>query len=647
MLPRTLRSVLKQTERDFEVIIVDDGSTDETVQMVEAMNLPDNFRFFARPHAGRSAARNYALSQARAERIAFLDSDDEYLPDTLEIQHRILDQFPDYGLVNGGGYYVDRHGKYFSWLAPAPPSGSIYDEIACYVPHTMFMPTVMVRREILERAGEFDVSLDRFEDIDMWRRISKITKIYSVQRPLCRICAHEEHLAIDGTLLFKQVNAYGQKVLREDREDYPQCAAMVANLYTYYGWAVWLHESFTQAIPFYQKAAGASGSESLPRALTLMAKVWAKPKVEKVGKLSDKINDLARRCKRYPFYQPLKKTYIMLRKIRTKLAAIRNRFRGLPIRSLPARIKYMATTGEGTDACYAAGALPMQVHFYSPVPDLKDLEERSVWDRVSTLPGVEFRRGYQKTLLAKLGQWGPECDWPVKGDPVKPEFFTNNGSFCFGCAAVAHSMIRMIRPRRIIEIGSGNSTLVLRKALEDNRNEFGDENSYIAVDPYPRHEIAELLIPGKELLTSRVELLEPSFFDQLDANDILFIDSGHTVRTGSDVNFLFLEVLPRLRPGVVVHVHDISLPYEYPKVYFTNPSFRVFWTESYLLQAFLTYNDRFDVLLSNQYLMTDEREAFGKTFEHYDPENKHPACSGGFWMRRKPEPDGTDVLDIA
>jgi hypothetical protein len=83
--------------------------------------------------------------------------------------------------------------------------------------------------------------------------------------------------------------------------------------------------------------------------------------------------------------------------------------------------------------------------------------------------------------------------------------------------------------------------------------------------------------------------MDLAFLEELKENDILFIDSGHTVRTRSDVNFLILEVLPRLAPGAIVHFHDIPLPFEYQKVYFTNPTFRVFWTEAYLLQSFLAF----------------------------------------------------------
>lgn len=122
-------------------------------------------------------------------------------------------------------------------------------------------------------------------------------------------------------------------------------------------------------------------------------------------------------------------------------------------------------------------------------------------------------------------------------------------------------------------------------------------------------------------------------FETLGQNDILFIDSGHTVRTGSDVNFLYLDVLPRLAQGVIVHIHDIGLPSEYPKVYFTNPTFRVFWTEAYLLQAFLSLNPHYEIMLAMNYLTADHWDEFCKAFEHFNPD-VHKATSGSFWIRR-------------
>jgi hypothetical protein len=294
----------------------------------------------------------------------------------------------------------------------------------------------------------------------------------------------------------------------------------------------------------------------------------------------------------------------------------------------------MAESGYGTDACLRHGCLPMRVHFYSPVPDIRDLGERKVWENRSLLPGVDFQGAKQLHFLKELGrQYGRECKWPLKptGDPA--DFHTVNGCFSYGCAASLHTMIRYLKPRQLIEIGSGFSSRVISGAVKCNSDE-GNPCQYVIVDPYPGEVITGGRFSQARLIQERVELLEAETFEALGENDILFIDSGHTVRTGSDVNFLFLEVLPRLRPGVVIHIHDICLPYEYPEVYFTNPGFRVFWTEAYLLQAFLAFNSEFEVLLAMNFIQTDHMDEFCEAFPLFNLKENW-ANSGSFWIRRK------------
>ncbi|MGB5616232.1 MAG: class I SAM-dependent methyltransferase [Desulfobacterales bacterium] len=304
--------------------------------------------------------------------------------------------------------------------------------------------------------------------------------------------------------------------------------------------------------------------------------------------------------------------------------------------NIPQKVREMAETGKGTDACLELGCLPLLVNFYSPVPDINDLEKRNIWSRRSELSGIDFRQAEQLTLLTDLGRlFGNECKWPRKPTKDTTQFYIDNGSFSFGCAAGLHSMIRNYQPEHIFEIGSGFSSLVISNALTINaKSDNVAPCDYTIVDPYPGETVSKGLPALEKLENKRIELIEPEFFDQLVKNDILFVDSGHTVRTGRDVNYLILDVLPRLAPGVIIHFHDIPLPYEYQKVYFTNPAFRMFWTEAYLLQAFLTYNSEFEILLAMGYLMNEHMNVFCAAFPHF--ELKHNwANSGSFWIRRK------------
>lgn len=292
----------------------------------------------------------------------------------------------------------------------------------------------------------------------------------------------------------------------------------------------------------------------------------------------------------------------------------------------------MAATGKGTDRALKAGYLPVPVHFYSAIPDLADLKERDVWNKKGDLSGVDFDEQGQLALLAQLGQqFGEECRWPHDETEDVRQYYTHNPSFSFGCAASTYAMIRHFKPKRIIEIGSGMSSRVIAQALEKNAG-GAEKAEYTIIDPFPRLEIADGRVPSSRLIKERVELTDYAIFETLEKNDILFIDSSHSLKIGSDVYALYLEILPRIAPGVVVHIHDIQLPYEYPEAYALNEIFRQFWTEQYPLQSFLAFNESFKVLLGMQYVIRDHKEAFAKAFPGYDTDDA--AISGSFWMQR-------------
>lgn len=298
-------------------------------------------------------------------------------------------------------------------------------------------------------------------------------------------------------------------------------------------------------------------------------------------------------------------------------------------------VKKMAETGIGTDACLELGCLPMKVHFYSPVPDIKEIDKRGVFELRSNLSGIDFQPEHQLEMLSSLGRkFGDECSWPLERTGDEGVFYQKNNSFSFGCAATLHCMIRNFKPSRIFEIGSGNSSLIISSALEKNRIE-GVSSDYSIIDPYPNAYISNGNLLGvNNLITKKVELSDIHRFETLQENDILFIDSGHTVKIGSDVNFLILEVLPLLQQGVIVHFHDINLPFAPPKTYYTNPAFRMFWTEEFLLQAFLCCNNDFEILLAMNWLQTEHMETFCSAFPGFDLANNW-ANSGSFWIRRK------------
>lgn len=258
------------------------------------------------------------------------------------------------------------------------------------------------------------------------------------------------------------------------------------------------------------------------------------------------------------------------------------------------------------------------VHFHQPIPDTRELPE-TLWEQPSELVGINMNEALQFDLLRHhLTKFRDEYNnLPVEPPPGQRRPFHGVD------ALVAYCMVRHFQPRLIIEVGSGFSSLVLSQAAAKNKN-----SALICIDPFPRDFVRNGLPGLQSLIEKKVEDIVFEFFSQLQSGDILFIDSSHTVKIGGDVNHLFLEVLPRLKPGVIVHVHDIFLPLEYRRDWVLD-EFR-FWNEQYLLQAFLTFNSEFEVLLANSYLNHYHQEDLKSAFP-----NLSSWASGSFWMRRK------------
>src|SRR6266516_3767386 len=265
------------------------------------------------------------------------------------------------------------------------------------------------------------------------------------------------------------------------------------------------------------------------------------------------------------------------------------------------------------------------VHFYQPIPETRSLPE-TLWNRPSELVGIDMNDAMQLDLLRNhFPKFRHEYDHFLSEPTGEPgRFHFNNGLFDGTDALIAYCMIRHFQPRLIIEVGSGFSSLVAAEAIAKNKN-----SGLIRIEPFPLDFLRQGFPGLHSLIEKKVEDLDLEFFSQLDSGDILFIDSSHTVKIGGDVNYLFLEVLPRLKPGVIVHVHDIFLPFDYRRDWVMDEL--RFWTEQYLLQAFLSFNSVFDVLMSNGYLAHRFVEDLKATFVN------SPWWDGGsFWIRRRP-----------
>lgn len=272
----------------------------------------------------------------------------------------------------------------------------------------------------------------------------------------------------------------------------------------------------------------------------------------------------------------------------------------------------------------ALGYHVRRVHYYDPLPDFSHIDPSTAARRREPA-AVDFDLPRQRALLDTLASRRGE----IEAIAAAGTFDFANDYFAGFDAAAYYALIRELQPRRVIEIGAGMSTRIADLALQRNRAD-GRPGDLICIEPFPQPRLTDNM-PAITLMKQRVETVPLETFDALDRNDILFIDSSHAAKFGSDVCFEFLEVLPRIKPGVWIHVHDIFFPHDYPVPWLVQR--RLAFNEQYVLEAFLAFNRAFVPRLANHWLAR----------EHHDeaaalaPEAVWPrvdAGSASFWMQR-------------
>lgn len=262
-------------------------------------------------------------------------------------------------------------------------------------------------------------------------------------------------------------------------------------------------------------------------------------------------------------------------------------------------------------------------HFYSPLPDIDAIKESFIPN--DSIAGIDLGIEAQRDFLNVIESFYPELpfgDRPGVGEEGT-RFGYINDFFGHSDAIALFSMLRTLRPRQVIEVGSGHSSAVML----DTRARYLPDTTLCFIEPYP-HRLKSLLRSGDsfELIEDQVQNVLIDRFEALQAGDILFIDSSHVSKAGSDVNDLFFRVLPALAVGVVVHIHDILWPFEYPMDWLVEGRA---WNEAYLLRAFLQFNTNWEVLYMNDYMGRYERELIAQKAPLMLEET-----GGSFWMRR-------------
>ncbi|USX09459.1 class I SAM-dependent methyltransferase [Paraburkholderia fungorum] len=267
-------------------------------------------------------------------------------------------------------------------------------------------------------------------------------------------------------------------------------------------------------------------------------------------------------------------------------------------------------------------------HFYSPIPSKAEIqrdEKRIFADWPRTLPNIDLRESQQVTLLEKIATF--YHDLPFQDQPVNGlRYRYKNTAYGYSDAIFLNGMLRHLKPNRVIEIGSGYSSCML---LDTNERWLNNAIKCSFIEPYP--ELLNSLLTETDrknttIYPSRVQDVDLALFSELGPNDVLFIDSTHVGKTGSDVNHLFFEVLPALKEGVYIHIHDIFFPFEYPRHWAEQG---IAWNEQYMLRTFLQNNFDYEIVLFNTFL----------THFHADFFRKHmPLClenpGGSIWLRK-------------
>ena len=268
-------------------------------------------------------------------------------------------------------------------------------------------------------------------------------------------------------------------------------------------------------------------------------------------------------------------------------------------------------------------------HFYSPIVSKDEIlkNEDVIWKSVSpeSIVGIDFNTTKQKALVNSLNTFYNELPFKKHASNGLRYHFENK-FYSYTDGIVLYGMLRHLKPKKVIEIGSGYSSALM---LDVNEHFFNNKIALTFIEPYPKR-LNSLLKPEDKdhtnIIESFVQKVDLSVFKALNENDILFVDSSHVVKTGSDLHHIIFNILPILNSGVYIHFHDVFYPFEYTKKWVLD-GFN--WNEDYFLRAFLMYNNDFEIVLFSHYL----HKLHSTSFESMPLSYKN--TGGNLWIRKK------------
>ena len=278
--------------------------------------------------------------------------------------------------------------------------------------------------------------------------------------------------------------------------------------------------------------------------------------------------------------------------------------------------------GAAREKLQSHGLDVLRMNMYSSTPSFREIDTSFEYggEEPPYLDSSVFDDALLRATLARLREFSSEFSPPIEGDEVTAEkFYWNNSQFSYSDAMAYYCFMRALQPRTVVEIGSGFSTLVGREAMD--RNGFGN---IVCVEPFPRPFLEGC--PRVEVVREPAQAITPERLNAwLGDGDFLFVDSTHTVKTGSDCLHIYLRLLPRVRRNVLVHSHDVFLPFGLPKAWLRD--LQLFWTEQYLLLALLTDNPKTRVLYGSAYHDAFNPEALDQLMD-----GKRRRGGGSLWF---------------
>jgi predicted O-methyltransferase YrrM len=270
------------------------------------------------------------------------------------------------------------------------------------------------------------------------------------------------------------------------------------------------------------------------------------------------------------------------------------------------------------------GMIPIVDHYYEP--DIRLDNPKKPFEEDRYLPGFDFNDETQLQIVDKLSTHD-KYDIEELCRILNPSHFDHEFQFFLPSEAECyHAFIREYKPKKIIEIGSGITSILAQKAVEINRKD-GADCELTCIEPYENKWLEQEKI---NVIRKKVEDVELSLFESLEEGDILFIDSSHVIRPQGDVLYEYQEIIPSLKPGVLVHIHDIFTPKNYHNKWLIDKI--IIWGEQYVFESFMTYNNSFKVLSATNYLWNhypEETRILWKSREKYP--NQVPSS---MWIQR-------------